>query len=208
MSGFVGPEITTDGLRLCIDAANLNSYPGSGTTVFDLSGFGNNGVLTGSPTVSNGVFQFNGSNYLQISSINFVSGQSTVIGAARYSGATRGRMITAISNNWLMGQWGNSVANYYAEGWVSAVGTGGSDTVWRIYAATGDTATDSWALYINGVLSVSNNGGTAGPNGLQVPQAGGEQSIGECGFILAYNRVLSASEILENFNAFRGRYNI
>ena len=116
-------------------------------------------------------------------------------------------MINSVNNNWLMGHWSNSVANYYAEGWVSAVGTGGTDTVWRIYAATGDTATDTWALYINGALSVSNTFGAAGPNGLSVPNAG-EQSIGECGFILAYNRVLSAAEILEIFNAFRGRYNI
>jgi hypothetical protein len=208
MSVYSGPEISNDGLVLCLDAANTRSYSGSGTTCFDLSGNENNGILTGSPTLSNGVFQFNGSNYLRVSSINLSSGQYTVIGASRYSGGTRGRMITAISNNWLMGHWGNSVANYYAEGWVSAVGAGGSDTTWRIYAATGNTATDTWALYINGVLNVSNTGGSAGPNGLQVPQASGEQSIGECGFILAYNRVLSDAEIQQNFNALRGRFGI
>jgi hypothetical protein len=208
MSAYSGPEISNDGLVLCLDAANPKSYPGTGATWFDLSGNGRNGTLTGSPTVSNGVFQFNGSNSIQVSGINLSTGQYTVMGASRYSGATRGRMITGISNNWLMGHWSNSVANYFAEGWVSGVGVGGSDTVWRIYAATGNTATDTWALYINGVLNVSNNGGSAGPNGLQVPQAGGEQSIGECGFILAYNRVLSDAEILQNFNALRGRFGI
>jgi hypothetical protein len=208
MSAYSGPEISNDGLVLCLDAANRKSYPGTGATWFDLSGNGRNGTLTGSPTVSNGVFQFNGSNSIQVSGINLSTGQYTVMGASRYSGATRGRMITGISNNWLMGHWSNSVANYFAEGWVSGVGVGGSDTVWRIYAATGNTATDTWALYINGVLNVSNNGGSAGPNGLQVPQAGGEQSIGECGFILAYNRVLSDAEILQNFNALRGRFGI
>jgi hypothetical protein len=209
MSVYAGPEIPTDGLIMCIDAANPRSYPGSGTTVFDQSGFGNNGTLIGSPapTISNGVFQFNGSNRLAMSSVNLSVGQSTIVGASRYSGATRGRMINSVNNNWLMGQWSNSVANYYAADWVSGVGVGGSDTLWRIYAATGDTVTDTWSLYINGVLSVSNSNGVGGPNGLQVPQ-NGEQSIGECGFILAYNRVLSASEIQQNFNALRGRFNI
>ena len=208
MSVYSGPEIVNDGLALSLDAANLKSYPGTGTTWFDLSGNGRNGTLTGSPTLSNGVFQFNGSNFIKIPGINLSSGAYTVIGASRYSGATRGRMITAISNNWLMGHWSNSVANYYAEGWVSTVGAGGSDTTWRIYAATGNTTTDTWSLYINGVLNVSNTGGSAGPNGLQVPQSAGEQSIGECSFILAYNRVLSDAEIQQNFNALRGRFGI
>ena len=208
MAPRYGPKISKDGLLLCVDAANTKSYPGTGTIWKDLSGNGNNGTLVGSPTVSNGAFQFNGSNYIQIPGINLSSGPYTVIGAARYSGATRGRMITAISNNWLMGHWGNSVANYYAVGWITGAGAGGSDTLWRIYAATGNTVTDAWSLYINGVLNTSNANGTAGPNGLQVPQAGGEQSIGECGFILAYNRVLTAFEIQENFNALRGRYGL
>jgi hypothetical protein len=208
MSVISGPNLATNGLILNLDAANTNSYPGSGTTWYNLASNLYNATLTGNPTNSNGVFQFNGSNYAQVSSINLSSGAYTVMGAARYSGATRGRMINAISNNWLMGQWGNSVGNYYAEGWVSAVGAGGSDTTWRIYAATGNTATDTWELYINGVLSASNSNGSAGPNGIQVPQASGEQSIGECGFILAYNRVLTAEEVSQNFNAFRSRFGI
>ena len=40
-----GKPIVTDGLVLCLDAANPKSYPGSGTTWTDLSGNGNNGTL-------------------------------------------------------------------------------------------------------------------------------------------------------------------
>ena len=36
------PHIVTDGLVLCLDAANPRSYPGSGTTWYDLSGNGYN----------------------------------------------------------------------------------------------------------------------------------------------------------------------
>ena len=38
------PRIVTDGLVLCLDAANSRSYPGTGTTWTDLKG-GNNGTL-------------------------------------------------------------------------------------------------------------------------------------------------------------------
>jgi hypothetical protein len=40
------PRTVTDGLVLCLDAANRKSYPGSGTTWTDLSGRGNTGTLT------------------------------------------------------------------------------------------------------------------------------------------------------------------
>lgn len=175
----------------------------------DSSGNNNHAILTNSPTFSNGALQFNGANYAQVTSVNLASGASTVMGAARYSGGLRGRMITGINNNWLMGHWAAGTENYYAEGWVSSPNpTGSNDTNWRILAATGNTSTDNWQVFVNGILTHSNTGGSQGPNGIQVPQAGGEQSIGECGFILAYNRVLTDGEIKQNFNALRGRYGL
>ena len=45
-----GPSIVTNGLVLALDAANHKSYPGSGTTWFDLSGNSHDGTLTGGPT--------------------------------------------------------------------------------------------------------------------------------------------------------------
>lgn len=47
------PPIVTNGLVLYLDAANRQSYPGSGTTWNDLSGKGNNGTLINGPTFSN-----------------------------------------------------------------------------------------------------------------------------------------------------------
>jgi len=44
--------IVTDGLVLHLDAAKRDSYPGSGTTWYDLSGNGNDGTLTNGPTFS------------------------------------------------------------------------------------------------------------------------------------------------------------
>lgn len=52
MSLAHGSSIVKDGLVLHLDAANVKSYPGSGTIWKDLSGNGNNGVMTNGPTFS------------------------------------------------------------------------------------------------------------------------------------------------------------
>ena len=46
------PQIVTNGLVLALDAGNTKSYPGTGTTWFDKSGYANNGTLTNGPTFS------------------------------------------------------------------------------------------------------------------------------------------------------------
>ena len=59
------PKIVTDGLVLCLDAADRKSYPGSGTTWTDRSGNGNSGTLTNDPTFDSGnggSIDFDGSN--------------------------------------------------------------------------------------------------------------------------------------------------
>jgi hypothetical protein len=58
-------NIVTDGLRLYLDAGNAASYPGSGTTWTDISGFGNNFTLVNGPTFSTesgGAIVFDGAN--------------------------------------------------------------------------------------------------------------------------------------------------
>ena len=49
MGAAAGPDIIEDGLILCLDAGNRQSYAGSGTVWRDLVG-SNNGTLTNSPT--------------------------------------------------------------------------------------------------------------------------------------------------------------
>jgi hypothetical protein len=56
------PRIVTNGLILCLDAANPKSYPGTGTTWYDISGNGNHFTLYNSPTFSDGSFSFDGTN--------------------------------------------------------------------------------------------------------------------------------------------------
>ena len=62
--------IVTDGLVLCVDPANKESYPGSGTTVTDLIGNDHNGTLengTGFNSSNFGIFTFDGANdYIEL----------------------------------------------------------------------------------------------------------------------------------------------
>jgi hypothetical protein len=72
--------IVTDGLVLRLDAGNRNSYPGSGTTWTDLSGNGNNGTLTNGPTYSSsngGSLSFDGVNDYVVTSPMSLSGALT-----------------------------------------------------------------------------------------------------------------------------------
>ena len=50
MSYFNGPKIVSDGLVMCLDAANSKSYISGSSTWNDLSGNGNNGTLVNTPT--------------------------------------------------------------------------------------------------------------------------------------------------------------
>ena len=215
MATIYNTSIVTDGLVLYVDAANPRSWTGSGSTWFDLSPSGNNMTLVGSPTKGSnngGVVQFGISQYA-FNAINLTSSPHTIMGSARYSGASnRGRIISSYAANWLLGHWSGTTRNYYAQDWVSTVGAGADGTNWLIHAGTGHTTTDIWTSYVNGTQTFSNTSGVGGPNGLQLNGYNGaganERSDSEVGFLMAYNRVLTTVEIQQNYNAMRARYSL
>jgi len=78
------PRIITDGLVLCLDAANARSYPGTGTTWYDKVG-GNNGTLTNGPTFdagNGGSIVFDGSNDYTSLGLNL---QNLLLATQQYS---------------------------------------------------------------------------------------------------------------------------
>lgn len=222
MSYSNGPRIVTDGLILYWDVANPKSYTNGSSIIYDLSGNNNHGTVASSfVTYSSsfgGVVTFNATANSRVSipntSFDKRTGTYTAIAASRYSGTPRARIVTSF-NNWLLGHWNTRTENYYAEGTIKLGGAQPNDTNWRIYAGTGNTTTDSWNFYVNGNFIIGNNGGSQGPNGIQIGGWGfapsihpGEHSVGQFSFLQFYNRVLTASEILQNHNALKGRFNL
>lgn len=213
MSYSYGPKMVIDGLVMYWDIANPKSYPKTGTTVYDLMG-NYNGTLVNSPSFDpsfGGVLQFSGVNdYLYNSSADFTSADFTIIGAARYSGSTRGRMINASNNNWLLGHWSSTTENYYALGWLYGPYSGPNDTNWRIYAATRNGSSGSSKFYINSNIKTNTNAST-GPDGFAIGRWGtteSEYSNGQFSFLMVYNRILSDAEIFQNYKNMEGRFRI
>ena len=56
------PIVYPTSLKMFLDASNTTSYPGSGTTWFDLTSNGNNGTISGAYWNPGGYFDFDGSN--------------------------------------------------------------------------------------------------------------------------------------------------
>lgn len=56
------PGISDDDLKIHLDAANTNSYPGSGNTWYDISGHNNHATRNSATWNSSGYFIFDGSN--------------------------------------------------------------------------------------------------------------------------------------------------
>jgi len=209
--------IVRDGLLMFVDAGNINSYSGTGTTWYDLSGNRNDMTLingVGFSKANSGVMRLDGTNdYIELPSFNISTTNHTIIGASRYAGAgPRGRIFSSHSNNWLMGHWNGSMKVYHPGNWVADVLLSGT-TEWLIHAVLENYSSDLWTYYCNGALIASNSSGSQGPNGLSFGnyRQGGptsELSIAEIGFFMVYNRILSTEEINQNLNAFKGRYGL
>jgi hypothetical protein len=221
------PKIVTDGLVLCLDAANPKSYPGSGTTWADLSGSGNNGTLTNGPTFNSsngGNIVFDGVNDYVLcprpSSI-VTSGSITVCLWAKWTTTTT---IQALVDN---NHSSNPIQGFVIQdrpdlskaltfsvfpsvsGVVSTFQVGNG--YWHHIVGTNDTVTSK--LYIDGVLNNSAlqaGLATVQPNiSIGYWQFGGGRYLnGSVPSLQIYNRALTAAEIQQNFNATRGRYGI
>ena len=211
------PKIVTDGLVLCLDAANSKSYPGSGTTWTDLSGNGNNGTLVNGPTYNSsngGNFNFdetndyvncgqvlNNSAYTKIawfrpetSTNNIISGSSDGQHAFWMSG-TNNTLRSGHNNSWQIVEY--SPGNMLNQWWCGAV--------------TFNTST-GWVLYLNG-QQVDTDSSTTTPTGsglvlIGAYSLGANLFDGDIPVVQIYNRALTAEEIQQNFQATRGRYGI
>ncbi len=131
--------------------------------------------------------------------IDLSNGASTILVAGRYSSADAGqsnRLVTALSNNWLLGWWNNGVNGaFYTGGFVP--GVSGPDTNAHTYTAairgdgTGDTVSEAGRI---------GSGVGFGPNGLAL--GGGynpatpntENSTGDVGELIVVKGSLAESD--------------
>lgn len=86
MSVNYNPVTPTDGLLLCLDSRNPRSYPGSGTTWFDISGNNNHGTLTSGPVFTSNGFSFDGvDDYVSVPNLPSLTSQYTLAAWVRLS---------------------------------------------------------------------------------------------------------------------------
>jgi hypothetical protein len=212
MSFYDGPKIVTNSLVLLIDAANRNSYPGSGTTWYDISGNGNHATLYNGPTWNSlGYFGFDGSNdYADIPGLNLSSLNNTVMVIGRYVSAS-GRILGGVYNNYLCGTWSGYVSQFYPGGWVSGP-YGSYDTNWHIYHGSSNPggAPNGTQFYNNSIGLVVNGSGGVGPNGIRVGSDGvyNEYAICQVAYVAAWTKCLTSLEVLQNYNALKPRFNL
>jgi len=223
-----GPKIVTNGLVLALDAADKKSYSGSGTAWNDLSGNNRNGTLTNGPTFSSangGALVFDGTNDYVVTS-NFTPNvtNKTLSGWVKLSSTTQGggglinlqktdgSEFDAIVYNETNQGWGFGSNNFLRTAWSNVKETSTND--WVNIVAT--YANLDYRLYRNGVLILNTtsfntlNFNFSSNSLLGYRHSGGSSAYlaGNIAIGTLYNRVLSATEVLQNFNAQRGRFSL
>lgn len=225
-------QVTVDGLILYLDTANPQSYPGSGTTVTDLSGAGNHGTLVNAPTyntANSGYFSFNGTNnYISIAQANNLTGTGTSITATleawvRPLEATGPTQIPIGINNptnnrfyfgcW-QGFWDCGIGSNSMNGTNDSGVKVASPRVWTHVCMT--CSSNTATLYVNGAQTITKHStitGITGVYSIGAYMASGSveatyTKTSDIASVRVYNRSLSAPEIVKNFNAHRGRFGI
>lgn len=219
--------IVTSDLRLHLDAGNLASYPGSGTTWTDIGPNGLNGTLTNGPTYDSnngGSIVFDGSNdYVTCGTSSLLD----IVGAISIDawiyptgwgvngvGRILDRRVSASNLGWsFLLQQPNSAISFQQN---SATGVNSTSNVislntWIHVAVTYDATNVRFfingAFTNSGALTVGNSAGSISCN------IGNRNELdrsfaGRIASVALYARALSDAEVAKNFNAKRGRYGL
>jgi hypothetical protein len=216
----VGPIETTDGLVFQLDAGNTRSYSGSGNTANGLVG-GIGGTLVngvGFGATNSGYFNFDGTNdYINVPSITSISGDFSVLVWFRTS-TSNGNTARLVDFDYINGFWlGRSGGGGNPINWGGGIKESSdpygiflpfTDNEWHLISSV-RSSTTHFIYKDNLIASTSNTvSGTALTSSQlfigAVPS--GAPFNGNIGQIQIYNRALSATEILQNYHATKGRY--
>lgn len=229
------PRIVTDGLVLCLDAGNVKSYPGSGSTWYDLSGQGNNGVLTNGPTYNSangGSLVFDGTDdYISLGKSFISTGEIgtgdisyTLEAWFKYSGTpgdtTSGWSLIGNADQYGIGM--QLIVNKINFGYRSNSNFDSngvlSQNTWYHVICTREAGNSSYLnrIYINGELDTIYNTS----NYLTVSNTTAEMQIGwadtritgryngNIAIAKLYNTHITDAQAKQNFNALRGRFGL
>lgn len=221
---------TSGDLVLHLDAANKASYPGSGSTWYDLSGNQSNGTLTnisGYSANNRGYFIFNGSNSgVSLSGANFSLNHMTISSwCFSRSFAQNGFLFEKTTNNTVNTQYSlffnQSDYRIYFRTYglsttdlsVNTYSAGVYNNRWNQITATWDGSNKK--IYVNGKLAVSqSNSGTVTQNNTGLAYIGiygnfaGYPFNGNISSTMVYSRALSEEEVFNNFDTTRVRYGL
>ena len=230
-----GGNIVTDGLVLCLDAANSKSIVSGSTTWTDLSRSNNNGTLVNGPTFDSGnggSIVFNGVSDYSITQKNlgFSGDINTSISTWIYPTSVTGQIATTSignSDGTLTGMGicigingpGSVSVEFWTGNGMRTVSNAIQVNKWYNIIATKSIGTinTTTSLYINGVSQSFNITSTNTPNITDYTVSIGAIKgnivtqfyfSGKIGQTSIYNRALSSQEVLQNYNATKGRFGL
>jgi len=227
MSVAGGPDLIQDGLVLCLDAANTKSYPGSGTTWKDLSDNNNHVNLVNGPAFSaesQGCFIFDGTNdygatnsapTLNMGGKSFTA--DVWLAVTSFSSAERMILeynVWGNSGTYQLTSYGNLIIiNFVGTSQAGYTYTPFTTGVWLNFVGVFDNANNFRYIYINGsrLATASTTEEIASAvSSLYIGSRGGGSLFLPCKMssIKMYNRALSDAEILQNYNATKGRFRL
>lgn len=220
----VGGNIAADeSLVLYLDAANPESYPGSGNIWYDLSRYKQNITLFNSPTFSNlgiGSIQFNGINQNGTVTLSpGITNSPFTISTWINSSSTAFQTIIGIGTSLGIGElfqmqiFRPSIAEFYFDDYSNAIFSSVPNLLNNWYNFTVTLNSSFLAKgYINGVLTTSNTFAgylsTTSQTSIGNNNFGGNWYNGYMANYLIYNKVLSDAEVLQNYNALKSRFGI
>ena len=230
MSGVVGPRfgIVQEGLVLNLDAGNTSSYPGTGTDWFDLTSNNNDGVLVNGVsylTENGGVMSFDSINdYVNFpnNNQNYSTSELTIEAFVKpFDGWGQwGRTLigqssscTQASFNVLWGRVSNRFELFAGNNTILRTSVLPHNEWYHVVVVRNGNVSK---IYINGVLnnSSTNSGfGNGSSTTLGIGESLGCQVVsnwyGNIGLVRMYlNKSLTDSEVLQNYNATKGRFGL
>ena len=228
------PAIVTNGLVMNLDAGFTPSYPTTATTWYDVSSAGNNGTLTNGPTfnsANSGSIVFDGvDDYAQITSpfgnIDW-SSRAWSFSAWMKLNSLGDRCLvnlnSANSTDYIVTNvfYSNGGSYWYfiknsASTQTNFTTPGGTFTTNEIFYFTmtyngNGLSTSNINFYKNGTQVATSGGGSAGLGNMSGLQIGGGNNYPMNGNVynfLMYNREISSLEVLQNYNAQKGRFGL